>query len=506
MEDLSVSSIRCSAEQLAGLIGGRLLGEGATQLSRITDRHEEVSGGGALFIALRGVRSDGHDYIERALSAGAAAVVAEKVPAGFKGTAILVKSSRLALSQLAAYFSGEPAKKMRIIAVTGTNGKSSINWMLYQLYCGLEGRALRLGTLGSFSEGIIDDPDTLTSPGALYVHPLLARAQSAGVRTAVLEVSSHALDQRRLDHIEPDAAIFTNLTRDHLDYHLSMESYFEAKARLFQLLRESSKPHKLAVVNVDDPYGARLCASHCRPPVELISYGFHDNAECRIVQVDQSPSGMQLELDLRGKRIALESRMIGLHNAGNIAAVAAVWHGFGGELDLLSRLLRSIPQVPGRLERVPCEDLQIYVDYSHTPDSLDKALRALRPVVRGRLWAVIGCGGDRDRGKRPLMGRVAAELADEVVVTSDNPRTERPESILAEILPGCPKARVVEVDRRRAICFAVAQAAPGDTLLIAGKGHENYQIIGTEKHHFSDVEEAAAAAAQRCSQHAAAAG
>jgi UDP-N-acetylmuramoyl-L-alanyl-D-glutamate--2,6-diaminopimelate ligase len=377
---------------------------------------------------------------------------------------------------------------MKVVGITGTNGKTTTNWIAYQILRHIGDGALRIGTLGSEYLGTNRREGSLTSPDALSIHRLLAEAEQAGVRSCVMETSSHALHQARLDHVEFDVGVFTNLTRDHLDYHGTFESYFAAKRKLFVLMSEGSKETKAAVINIDDPYGRRLVDDLPALGLQDWSFGTSREAAVRVSSIREVGAGMILSLQLREKGEVLEvaAPFIGAHNAENVMAAFALCLALGCPTDALIKALPLVAQVPGRLERVGTECPRVFVDYAHTPDALERALKAVRPSTEGRLWVVFGCGGDRDKGKRPEMGRIAGRCADEVVVTSDNPRTEVPEQILEDILASGVKARVINVDRRAAIGEAIRQASGQDTIVIAGKGHEDYQIIGKEKLPFSD--------------------
>lgn len=441
---------------------------------------------GYVFAAARGVKADGHDFIEDAFSHGAAlAVVSDASKIGNR-PGLLVTDSRRALSRLADYFAGSPSRDLICVGVSGTNGKTTINWIIHNLFVALGKKSIRIGTLGTFSEGVIDRREGLTTPDAVRLHEDLALARSKGVQAAVMETSSHSLDQERVADIAFDAGVFTNLTRDHLDYHGDMENYFKAKNKLFALLAEGKKSTKIGVVNVDCPYGRRLLQFR---GMDLISYGTSSHAMMRVQKIEGTSSSGSFVLSFQGASAAVQSRFIGRHNALNIAAAMGVCTGLGYSFNECLTALESVPQVPGRLEHLQGRGLDVFVDYAHTPDALENALGSLREVSTGKLWVVFGCGGDRDRGKRPQMAEIAARIADEVVVTSDNPRTEDPLQIINDIMSSGVKARIVDPDRRTAIREALLNAAPGDVVLIAGKGHEDYQILGTTKHHFSDSEE-----------------
>jgi UDP-N-acetylmuramoyl-L-alanyl-D-glutamate--2,6-diaminopimelate ligase len=319
-----------------------------------------------------------------------------------------------------------------------------------------------------------------------------------------METSSHALDQARVEDVCFDVGVFTNLTRDHLDYHKTFEHYFAAKCHLFTLLARDSKHTKAAVINLDDRYGVQLWEKIKAIGLKDFSFGRDPRAAFRILDVAETPQSMVIRLSIRdegGYERTIQAPFIGPHNAENVVASFAAIAALGYSHDAIIEALRDTAQVPGRLERVGQGGPRIFVDYAHTPDALDRALRAVRVSTEGALWCVFGCGGDRDRGKRPEMGRIAAAASDRVVVTSDNPRTEDPQAIIDDILASGISPSFVIPDRAGAILHAITEAAPNDTVVIAGKGHENYQIVGTTKVHFSDQEEAVRALHRRSCDH-----
>jgi len=454
---------------------------------------------GDVFVAMPGTRSDGLQFVPQALAAGAVAAVvpAHRLP-DLDTTAVLipVPDVAIACAELAAAFYGHPARALRLFGVTGTNGKTTtahlMEWLLQAEYTvGL------LGTLYSRWGGKTL-PATHTTPLALSLQSQLQQARAAGCEAIAMEVSSHALHQQRVWGLPFTAAVFTNLTQDHLDYHPTLEDYFQAKALLF----EPTYLRGRAIVNADCPYGQRLLARLRDRGQAAWSYSVRNRADLWVEHLQYSEMGVTGLLHGPGGTTRLRSPLVGAFNVANIlGAVGAALHG-GIALEDIALRLTEFARVPGRMERVHVDresEVTVVVDYAHTPDSLDNALRALRPFVRNRLVCVFGCGGDRDRTKRPQMGRIAADLADRVYVTSDNPRTEDPAAILQDIVAGMADGApfTVEADRRVSIWQAIAEAAPGDTVLIAGKGHEDYQILGTTKIHFDDREEAAAALKHR---------
>jgi UDP-N-acetylmuramoyl-L-alanyl-D-glutamate--2,6-diaminopimelate ligase len=377
--------------------------------------------------------------------------------------------------------------------VTGTNGKTTTTWLIWEVLNALGVPAVRVGTLGMVFQNL--SVESLTTPDPLALQGFLAKAKESGARALVMEVSSHGLDQRRVDSVPFQVGVFTNLTRDHLDYHGTLERYFEAKARLFELVGNDPMGQGVAVVNLDGEAGRAMHERAMEPRGGLalrdLSFGTMDGAPIRLNRFHESEAGSELELVMAGKDvISIRSPLIGRHNAENLAAAFGACVGAGCDPKEVAEALSHTSQVPGRLERVGRGDPRVFVDYAHTPDALERALQAVRVSCSGPLWVVFGCGGDRDRGKRPLMAAVAARLADAVVVTSDNPRTEHPEAIISEILSGGVTARHIDSDRRAAIRYAISHAGPGATVVIAGKGHEDYQILGTTKVPFSDQDEA----------------
>jgi len=441
---------------------------------------------GDLFIAGIGTRDDGLSHVEEALARGAVAVLAARRPEGINGTAFVsVGDVPLARALIADAFFGHPSRRLDTIGVTGTNGKTTTTFMLRSILT-MDGRGTGLvGTLGAWIGGR-HEPLRHTTPDAIELQRLLARMVDENLSTAVMEVSSHALMQRRTHGVDFDAAIFTNLTPDHLDYHGTMEAYAAAKARLFEDLREDA----VAVLNADDP-ASRLY--RLTTPARVLTYGLDAPADvtARISRLDGDGTRLTLVAPELGPPIEVNLRLIGRHNVMNALGASAAALALGLPPSAVATGLESLPAVPGRLEPISCgQDFRVLVDYAHTPDALEKVLDLLRPLTAGSLRVVFGCGGDRDRTKRPVMGRAVASRADRLYVTSDNPRSENPEAILDEILAGVPPDRqgamLREADRREAIRRACAECRPGDVLLIAGKGHETTQTIGERVLPFDD--------------------
>lgn len=449
---------------------------------------------GAVFLALPGRRDHGLAHAEEAMARGALAVIAD--PHGHGGSmpagVFALPGLRERLPELVDRFFGSPSAALTVIGVTGTNGKTSVVQCLAQAWRALGHRTATLGTLGAGEPGALE-PLALTTPDLCTVQRWLARFRARGIDRVAMEVSSHALDQGRVAGIRFEGAVFTNLSRDHLDYHGSMEAYKAAKARLFRW-----PELRFAVINFDDAVGCEL-AERCRAPV--VGYAVAKEAAVTARALELSGEGIAFDLVADGRKARVRSPLLGAFNVFNLLACAAVLLALGEPFADVAEALTTIQPIPGRMNRrggSAALPLAV-VDYAHTPDALEKALAALRPHTRGRLTVVFGCGGERDRGKRPEMGRVAEALADRVILTDDNPRSEDGEAILAEILAGMrrPEAVRVERDRRRAIAAAIAEAAPGDTVLIAGKGHERYQEAGGQRLPFDDLLEVERALAAR---------
>jgi UDP-N-acetylmuramoyl-L-alanyl-D-glutamate--2,6-diaminopimelate ligase len=463
-------------------------------------------GAGACFVAVPGFKQDGRKFAADALGRGAAVVVAEGADPlpGSPAARVLVPSSREALARLADAYHGHPSRRLTMVGITGTNGKTTTS-LLVEALLGAGGRPT--GVIGTIQYRVGAQAETAsqTTPEALELQALLARMVEAGVGGAAMEVSSHALALSRVDGIEFDVAVFTNLTQDHLDFHRTFEAYRDAKARLFDLLAVGRKPRRTAVVNVDDPAGAAMVrAASADARVRIVTFGLRAPATLRPRGWESGMDGIRLEIDTPGGAIAITSALVGEHNVMNLLGAVGVGLALEMAPAQIGRVLSRVDTVPGRFERVEAgQPFLVVVDYAHTPDALENVLTTARKLLRpgARLGVVFGCGGDRDRGKRPIMGGIAARLADRAWVTSDNPRSERPEAILAEIETGIPAAAAGRhesiADRRRAIQGAVAWAREGDVVVIAGKGHETYQIVGSEVLPFDDREVAREALVER---------
>ena len=448
---------------------------------------------GNLFVAVRGTSLDGHSFIEQAVDKGAVAVVGERAALSQRATAIVVPDSRGALAQLAATFFGDPSRKLKMIGVTGTNGKSTTTFLIKHL---LERASQSTGLIGTvqYEVGERRLPASRTTPESLDLQELLSQCVEAGCRNVVIEVSSHALSQGRANEIEFDIGVFTNLTRDHLDFHNGMKDYFLAKARLFESLRQSQKKDRKAIVNIDDPYGQQLVARFGRD-LPIISYGMGARADFRASDFKVDMNGTSYRLDAKDKSYLVRLPLIGRFNIYNSLAALAAAHAVGLDVRNAVLALAKAPQIPGRLEAVPAKrKFQVFVDYAHTDDALLNVVKTCRDLNPNRLILVFGCGGNRDRAKRPLMGAVADQYADYAFITSDNPRKEDPEAIVRDVETGFKHKNYEKiVDRKLAITRAIAMAQPRDIVLIAGKGHEKYQEFSDHTVPFDDVETAARA-------------
>jgi len=482
-------------------------GPGAAQVAGIAYDSRRVQPG-EIFVALKGLRSDGHDHLQQAIALGATALMVDASWAAEHGAAFDVPvfhaaDTREALAWLAAEHYGHPSRAMEVIGVTGTNGKTTTTHLIEAILQEAGRSTGLIGTLGGrYQEG--GASQTLetghTTPQSLELQGLFARMKRSGVNAVVMEVSSHALDQLRVAHTDFDAAAFTNLTQDHLDYHQTMDAYAKAKAKLFGMI-EPSTGFRGVAVNVDDAHGATM-AQHARVPVLTYS-ATGGQADLRAEGVTLTASGSRWKLVTPFGEQALTLRLPGLFNISNALAAIGCALSLGIPLATCVAGLERMRGVPGRVELVtrPEDPFSVLVDYAHTPDGLENVLRTAREFTRSRLRVVFGCGGDRDKGKRPQMGEIASRLADDVYLTLDNPRSEDPQAILAEVSAGIPAGAtgdlVIEADRAQAIARAIADAKAGDVVVIAGKGHETYQIFADKTIHFDDREVAKEALAKR---------
>jgi UDP-N-acetylmuramoyl-L-alanyl-D-glutamate--2,6-diaminopimelate ligase len=446
------------------------------------------AGPGSLFVAIRGKVVDGHSFIEQAIDRGAVGIVAEESGLSQRVTHIHVRDSRKALARLAASFYSYPSKQLRMIGVTGTNGKTTTTFLIKHL---LERTGQRTGLIGTVSCEIGERrlPASRTTPESLDLQSLLAQCVDAQCANVVMEVSSHALELDRVDGISFRIAVFTNLTQDHLDFHRGMKEYFDAKAKLFAGLRGSDGKSRSAVINVDDGYGQQLIARFGRD-VPIVTFGMGARADFRASNFKIEPTGTSYQLDVKGKSFLIRLPLIGRFNIYNSLAALATIQALGLDVRAAVLALARAPQVPGRLEAVPAKrQFQVFVDYAHTDDALLNVIKTCRDLSPNRLIVVFGCGGNRDKGKRPLMGAVADQNADYSIITSDNPRKEDPAQIIRDIEAGIRSRRFESIiDRREAITRAIQLAQPRDIVLIAGKGHEKYQEFADRTIPFDDIE------------------
>jgi len=451
-----------------------------------------------LFVALRGEKQDGHAFIGQAIEKGATAVVAEREEKHPRATCLVVDNSRAVLADLAGTFYGFPGRKLRMAAVTGTNGKTTTSFLIKHI---CENAGLRCGLIGTVRYEIGERvlPATRTTPESLDLQELLAQIANAGCKAAAMEVSSHALAQDRTRGLEWDVAVFTNLTQDHLDFHGTMDNYFAAKAKLFHQLAEQTKKRKpVAVVNSDDAYGQKL-AGEINRKLTVVTYGLGVQADFRASNYRMEFGGTSFQLDARGKSYLVRVPLIGRFNVANSLAALAAANALGLNLRDAILSLGKTSQVPGRLQAVPAKrQFQVFVDYAHTPDALANVLKTLRELQPRRLIVVFGCGGDRDRQKRPLMANVVEQMADHAIITSDNPRKEDPQKIVDEVEKGFRSNNYEKiVDRTEAISRAINLAEPRDIVLVAGKGHENYQEFADHTVPFDDIQVARRAVENR---------
>jgi UDP-N-acetylmuramoyl-L-alanyl-D-glutamate--2,6-diaminopimelate ligase len=482
-----------------------MAGKKDPQIRSIHYRSQDVTAGG-LFVAIAGHAADGHDYIDDAIARGAVAVVSQK-ELNVETTNIRVADTRQALADMAACFFGNPSERLKVIAITGTNGKTTTAYLIESI---LQQAGFEAGVIGTinyrYAGQTFDNP--ITTPESLDLQRILAEMLRAGVSHVVMEASSHAIDLYRIRNCWFDVAVFINLSQDHLDFHGDMESYWASKKRLFTeyLIEGPKSGHAIAVINCDSKNGSEL-ADVLKVPVIKTGSQTDDTVYASSAQCDRK--GIAGEISTPDAKFHFKSRLVGRHNLENILCAAGAAYALNLPIGAMRSGIEAVPAIPGRLEQIENNAGRfVYVDYAHTPDALENVIKALSAVMQCRIICVFGCGGDRDREKRPLMGEIATRLCDLAVVTSDNPRTEDPLAIIAQILDGArrinsreysaadlengfkDKGYVVEADRRRAIQLGIKVSEPGDTVLIAGKGHETYQIIGTTTRAFDDREEA----------------
>lgn len=479
-----------------------------TPISGICCRSRQVVPG-SVFVAIKGFAADGHAFIPLAVEQGAVAVICEQ-PVDSEALILPVVDSRKALAALAAAYYGHPSAHMTLIGITGTNGKTTTSYLIESVLQAAGIAAGAIGTINYRYDGrVFDNP--VTTPESIDLQGILADMRTAGISHAVMEVSSHALDLHRVHGCLFDVGVFTNFTQDHLDYHKNMATYWACKQKLFShYLPASAGPKRpRAVINGQDPKARELIECLDIPYITC-GQGRHNNV--RLISMRTELTGIAARIQTPQGELFVQSPLVGRHNLENILSAVATAIVLDLPLSVIQAGIQALPSVPGRLEMIPnAHQRFVYVDYAHTPDALENALLALRALTADRIICVFGCGGDRDRNKRPQMGSIAGKISDLVVVTSDNPRTEPPDQIIADIIPGIrqsaemqldpeeleddfrEKSFVVEPDRRAAIELSVRISRPGDTILIAGKGHETYQIIGTRKLDFDDRHAAAAA-------------
>jgi UDP-N-acetylmuramoyl-L-alanyl-D-glutamate--2,6-diaminopimelate ligase len=445
---------------------------------------------GAAFVAVPGFKQDARRFVPEAVERGAALVVTEGESLGdLRVAQVLVPSARRALAALAGAYWAHPSRSLTLVGITGTNGKTTTSYLVDAL---LRARGGATGILGTIQYVVADEvrPAGQTTPEALEIEAMLAVMRERGVRGVAMEVSSHALALSRVDALAFDVGVFTNLTQDHLDFHGTLEEYGRAKRRLFELLAASSKPRRVAVVNGDDAFGERMVAGL---GLETLSYGLGPANRVRATEWTSTLDGVRLRVATPSGALTLASPLIGEHNVMNLLGAVGVGLALALAPDAIARALGGVQTVPGRFEQVQAgQPFLVVVDYAHTPDALERVLTTARKITAGRLGVVFGCGGDRDRTKRPIMGEIAARLADHAWITSDNPRSEDPDAIVAEVAAGAARVRsdgvARQADRYAAIEAALAWARPRDTIVIAGKGHEAYQIVGGDVLPFDDRE------------------
>lgn len=474
----STLQVVTAALEVAGLIEV-IHGSNDVEISGVTQDSRTVQPGN-LFLAWRGSALDAHDFVAQAAEMGVAAAVVERYVPEAEIPQIQVSDGRLAAALAADVMLGSPWAELFTVGVTGTNGKTTTA-LLAQHLLGSRGAAAALGTLGLIEPdgSVREGTGGLTTPGPVAISTWLADLAEEGAKSVTVEASSHALDQRRLDGVRFDAVVFTNLSQDHLDYHTDMAAYFEAKSHLLNLMKTKG----CAVINAADAHWKNL-------PVEgrnTVTYGIDESADLRAEMIEPGPFGTRFRMVSPSGEVDVDLPLIGRFNIENCLAAAGVGTVAGMSLDAVADRLASVPQIPGRLEVVARRPFTVVIDFAHTPDALRGVLTMMRPLTSGRLIVVFGAGGDRDRGKRPEMARAVAQVADLVVITSDNPRTEDPESIIDDIVSGMNGSPFERMgDRREAIGYALAQGRAGDLVLLAGKGHERYQVVGTERQPFDE--------------------
>lgn len=479
-----------NARELAERLGALISGDPGTEILDVTHDSREAAEG-TLFAAVKGLTTDAGRFVPAAMERGAAGVLSEgERPEGFEGVWLQTADTRAAMALAASLVHGEPSRKLDLVGITGTNGKTTTAYLCFGAV-GASGRKGAMLTTVEYRLGGDSHPAVRTTPEATDTNRFLHRAVDAGCDFAVMESSSQALDLRRCDALEYRVAVFTNLTRDHLDYHGSMEAYFDAKKRLFDGRLGSVPDH--CVVNVDDVYGARLAEDVRGLGIPLTTFGIECESDLRASDITVSlTDGTSFDLKADGARLRMNSPLIGIPHVYNILSAVGAARALDVRMGSIAEGVAGCAGAPGRFERVPnARGIAVVVDYAHTDDALENTIRTARALTKGRIVTVFGCGGDRDSTKRAPMGRVSGELSDLSILTSDNPRSEDPMRILGEIETGVMSvggAYLIEQDRKKAIETAIGQAEEGDVVLICGKGHENYQIVGEETRHFDDRE------------------
>ena len=473
---------------LDALVDKRVVGRPPSAVTGLTADSRRVARGDA-FVAVPGFKQDARRFVPEAVGRGAALVVTEGDPLSEVRVAqVLVPSARRALAALAGAYWQHPSRALTLVGITGTNGKTTTSYLVDAL---LRARGGATGILGTIQYVVGDEvrPAGQTTPEALEIESMLAAMRERGVKGVAMEVSSHALALSRVDALAFDVGVFTNLTQDHLDFHGTLDEYGRAKRRLFELLAASPKPRRTAVINGDAPAGPRMVTGL---EVDTLSYGLGADNRVRATEWTSTLDGVRMRVSTPAGPLALASPLIGEHNVMNLLAAVGVGLALQLSLEAIACALGAVQTVPGRFEQVRAgQPFLVVVDYAHTPDALERVLSTARKLTSGRLGVVFGCGGDRDRTKRPIMGEIAARLADHAWITSDNPRSEDPDAIVAEVAAGAARVRqggqhARMADREAAITAALAWARPGDTVVIAGKGHETYQIVGSDVLPFDD--------------------
>ena len=484
-------------ELIAPILIKQVIGSDDVVIKDVTTDSRQVTAG-SLFVALRGYTVDGHQFVLKAVEAGASAVVVEEAIEGLAAPQIVVRDTRAAIAVLASVFYRHPSKSMKVIGVTGTNGKTTTTHLIDKI---LMDAGHQTGLIGTIKTRIGDKEfeNANTTPESLELQSTFKQMLDIGTEYPVMEVSSHAVELMRVAGVEFRTAVYTNLSQDHLDYHGSMEEYRYAKAKFFSRLGntygDDLRNNKFAIINVDDGEADFFAAA---TTAQILTYGIEKDADIRATNVLVEASGVSYTLECFAGKMDFHLRLTGKFNVYNALAATAACLVEGVTLEGIKQSLEAITGVDGRFESVQAgQDFAVIVDYSHTPDSLENALKTVREFAKGKVYCLVGCGGDRDRTKRPLMAGIAVQYADLAVLTSDNPRTEEPERILDDMEAGVkgtdPERYVRITDRTEAIRYAVERAGADDVILIAGKGHETYQIIGKTKFHFDDREVAAMA-------------